>query len=67
MEMNLPESKTIDEVRRWRKEAYEARRGMTIEQQREHDRKVAEQLGLSHLREIQIVPPWKKQSDLDAA
>lgn len=49
MDNERPESKTLEEVRRWRKEAYEARQKMTFEEQERHDREVAERLGLSHL------------------
>jgi len=43
------ESRTLEGVRRWRKEAYEARAKMTPEQVVRHDRDVLEGLGLAHL------------------
>lgn len=43
------ESKTLEHVRRWRKEAYEERSRMTPEELVRHDREVAERLGLADL------------------
>lgn len=62
-----PESKAIEEVRRWRKEAYDARQRMTPAQLIEHDRRVVEALGLSHLREEKVTSPWEPKTSQDAA
>ena len=43
------ESKALEDVRRWRKESYEARQRMSLEEQLRHDRELAERLGLSNL------------------
>lgn len=46
-----PESKMLEEVRRWRREAYEARRGRSFEELDREDRALLERLGLFHLLE----------------
>lgn len=43
------ESRMLDEVRRWRREAYEARQRMTPEELEKHDARLAEKLGFSRL------------------
>jgi len=49
MTPNNPEPKSIEDVRRWRKESYEARQRMSLEEQLRHDRELSERLGLGHL------------------
>jgi len=49
-----PDPKSVEDVRRWRKEAYDARQKMTPGELAEHDRKVAESLGLAHLPELRV-------------
>lgn len=46
MATNRPESKTLQDVRRWRKDAYEARQRMSPEEVARHDRGLAAKLGL---------------------
>lgn len=56
--MNIkPESKMLDEVRRWRREAYEARRQMSFEERAAEDRKLADELGLRPVPLDQLARP----------
>lgn len=55
MEKNSPEPRMLEEVRRWRREVYEARKGLSLEERQRRDRELLAQLGLSHLR--QATPP----------
>lgn len=52
-----PESKMLEEVRRWRREVYEERLGMTFEQRAEEDRRLAEELGLRTVRPEDLIKP----------
>jgi prephenate dehydrogenase len=49
-----PDPKSVEDVRRWRKESHEARQKMPPGELAEHDRKVAESLGLAHLSELRV-------------
>jgi hypothetical protein len=63
-----PESHMLEEVRRWRQEAYQARKPLSAEERAKHDRAAIEALGLSSLRSIspedsaKYTPPARKAS-----
>jgi hypothetical protein len=52
-----PESKMLDEVRRWRKEAYEQRQRQTPAQRAEESERLAAALGLRVMDEKDLVKP----------
>lgn len=47
----------LDEVRRWRREAYEERLGMIFEERAEEDRRLAAELGLRTVRPEELMKP----------
>lgn len=49
MAMIPRESRTLEDVRRWRKEAYDEWAKMTHEERVRYERELVERLGLSHL------------------
>jgi len=51
------ESKTLEDVRRWRKEAYEEWAKMTHEERVRYERELVERLGLSHLPVAETLEP----------
>lgn len=54
-----PESRMLDEVRRWRRDAYEERSRKAPAQNAEDDRRRAAALGLQVLDEPALVKPTK--------
>jgi hypothetical protein len=52
-----PESRMLEEVRCWRREAYEARRAMTPEQLAAQNQRNASELGLRSVRPKDLVKP----------
>jgi hypothetical protein len=49
MATTKPDPPSVEDVRRWRKEAYDARQKLSDSELAAHDQQVADQLGLANL------------------